>query len=274
MGQEPETTPETLTAHLGLSLAGRAVRADVTVPTKPIRIGEMLPVLQSLTDLVVGASAEAAEARGRMVSCAKGCGACCRQLVPISEPEARRIRDLVEALPEPRRSEVRGRFAEARRRLEQAGLLETLCQPEGSDCDALRALGLDYFAQQIACPFLDDESCSIHPDRPLACREYLVTSPAAHCARPSAETIERVEIPRSVWGALARVDPSDLSNRAHRWVPLVLAPEWADAHPDEPPPHPGPDLLRAVLERLTGTDIGSPLPPIAPGRRGTAAGRS
>jgi Fe-S-cluster containining protein len=36
----------------------------------------------------------------------------------------------------------------------------------------------------MPCPFLEDESCSIHPDRPLVCREYLVTSPAELCAGP------------------------------------------------------------------------------------------
>ncbi len=41
-----------------------------------------------------------------------------------------------------------------------------------------------YFHLGIACPFLEDESCSIHADRPISCREYLVTSPAVNCADP------------------------------------------------------------------------------------------
>ncbi|HEY5241787.1 MAG TPA: YkgJ family cysteine cluster protein [Polyangiaceae bacterium] len=30
--------------------------------------------------------------------------------------------------------------------------------------------------ETVSCPFLEEESCSIHPDRPPICREYLVTS--------------------------------------------------------------------------------------------------
>jgi hypothetical protein len=116
----------------------------------------------------------------------------------------------------------------------------------------------------VTCPFLEDESCSIHVDRPIACREYLVTSPAVHCQDPSAETIERVEMPKSVWNAVARLDPVAPSSRFIRWVPLILALEWAEAHPEEAPPCPAPDLLRAVLERLTGNDVGPPTNPSAP----------
>jgi Fe-S-cluster containining protein len=267
MDEKPEPVAETgtVTAHVGLSIAGTLVRTDITVPLKAVKVGDLLPVLQSLDDLVVRTTVESVENEGRTISCRKGCGACCRQLVPIAEPEARRIRDLVGALPEPRRSTVRARFAEAHRRLEQAGLLETLRHPDQWATDAFNPLGLEYFAQHIACPFLEEESCSIHPDRPLACREYLVTSPAANCAQPSAETIERVKMPKSVWSAVARLDPVAPSDRFIRWVPLILALEWAEAHHEEPPERPAPEILCTLLEQLTGTTVEPPKPASADG---------
>ena len=48
----------------------------------------------------------------------------------------------------------------------------------------------------VPCPFLEDESCSIHPERPLVCREYLVTSPAALCAGPTQEGVTPVAVPK------------------------------------------------------------------------------
>ena len=54
----------------------------------------------------------AAEA-GKAISCHKGCGACCRQLVPISRTEGERLVTLVDAMPEPRRAAVLARFADA-----------------------------------------------------------------------------------------------------------------------------------------------------------------
>jgi Fe-S-cluster containining protein len=260
MDPEPQVEPEadSVTARVGLSIAGERWRAEITLPAAPTRVGDVLPVFQSLADVMVRGAVHAVEAEGKTVSCRKGCGACCRQLVPIAPAEARRIRDLVADLPEPRRTEVRRRFADARRRLEAAGLLEPLLHPDQDHTisqDARRGLGRAYFAQQIACSFLDDESCSIHPDRPIACREYLVTSPAANCARPTPETVTCVPMPAVAWRAVARFEPVSPATATVAWVPLILAPEWADAHPDEPAPRPAPELLREFLERLTGETI-------------------
>lgn len=243
--------PETTTAAVKLSTEQWEMQVKLTVPTGPTTMRVLLPVMHSLTNSIVGAAVQMAEGQGRKISCRAGCGACCRQLVPISEVEARQIGELVDAMPEPRRAAVRARFADATRRLDSAGLLDKLRRRAEWDGREVQPLGIEYFRQGVPCPFLEDESCSIHPDRPLACREYLVTSPAEHCARPSAETIDQVELPVKVWPAVARCDAPDPAARFVRWVPLVLAPEWAEAHPDEPPSRPGPELLQEFFDHLT-----------------------
>lgn len=259
MAADAPDAPETMTAHVALKMPGGTLQAELTVPTGPVSLVQLLPMAGALADAITDAAVDAVKETGRRVSCCKGCGACCRQLVPVSEVEARRIRDLIESLPEPRRSAIRARFAEARRTLDAAGLLEALQHPDRWE-DEPRAVGLEYFHQGIACPFLEEESCSIHPDRPIACREYLVTSPTADCARPSPETVHMVPMPTSVWRALARVGVPDSSAKAPRWVPLILAPEWADAHPDESPLRPGPELLRELIGHVARAEV-PPLPP-------------
>jgi Fe-S-cluster containining protein len=232
-----------------LSIAGTRLKGQIPVSTGPTRPRELLPVFRGLAESVIAIGVKAVEDEGQAVSCKKGCGACCRQLVPISECEAYQLRDLIDGLPEPRRTEVRARFAEARRRLEEAGLLDKLLHPERFSDDELRPAGLEYFHQGIPCPFLDEESCSIHPERPIACREYLVTSPAENCARPTAETVRCVPLPVKVSGAVSRLD-LDPAARFVRWVPLIVAPEWAESHPDAAPPRPGPEVLREFFDRL------------------------
>jgi Fe-S-cluster containining protein len=261
MSGEPQAPPGVVTANVELSGPDWRLCTRLTVPAGPTQVRELLPLVQSLADAVVGAGVRTAEEGGETVSCKKGCGACCRQLVPVAEVEARRLRDLVEGLPEPRRSHVRARFAEARRRLEQAGLLEKLLRREQWAEDERQPVGLDYFRQGVPCPFLEEESCSIYRDRPVACREYLVTSPAENCARPSAESVRCVRLPLKVSGALNRMDPVPPAARFVRWVPLVLALEWADVHPDEPPPRPGPELLREFFGHLTGRQAPGAAPP-------------
>jgi Fe-S-cluster containining protein len=252
----PEEVPSLVTATVELSIGGGTYRARINVPAGPIPLGPLLPAFRSVAESLVGTAVARVEAAGERVSCAKGCGACCRQLVPIAEVEARALRDLIAEMPEPRRSAIRTRFVEARSRLEATGILSSLARRHELDKAGRKAVGLAYFRQGIACPFLEDEACSIYADRPIACREYLVTSPAANCARPSAQTVGMVKLPAKTWLAVARTGAAP-ADRTTRWVPLILAPEWADNHPDETPPQPGPDLLRAFFEQLAAKEIPS-----------------
>src|SRR5262249_61904401 len=99
-------------------------------------------------------------------------------------------------------------------------------------------------------PFLEEESCSISQERPITCREYLVTSPAENCAKLGDAGVRRVRLPLRVFNAVARWQVPPQEHFLERWVPLILAPEWAEAHPEDPPPRPGPELLRDLLDHL------------------------
>jgi Fe-S-cluster containining protein len=253
MPADSDPAPEYLTATIELSIADRVVRLETPAPTAPVRPIQLLPLFQSLSDAFVGLAVRSVEEEGEKISCKKGCGACCRQLVPISATEARRIRDLVNEMPEPRRSQIVARFEAARRRLDEAGLLGRLMEPDKITEDETRSLGLDYFSKGIPCPFLEDESCSIHADRPIACREYLVTTPAENCAHPTAETVHCVKMTVMASSALRRMTmrgPED-----DTWVPLILAPSWAEAHPEDSRPRPGTELVREFFSYLTGKDL-------------------
>jgi Fe-S-cluster containining protein len=238
----------TVTGNVELSIGGSRLRLELNVPSAPTRPTKLLPIIHSLADAVVGIACKAAEGEGKSISCSKGCGACCRQLVPISAVEARRLRELLDELPAPRAAELRARFGQARERLAEAGLLEALLAPHSIEDEQVQAFGLEYFARGIACPFLEDESCSIHADRPVACREYLVTSPAAHCAQPTADSVERVKMPAKVGSAVRKLQPP-------AWVPLIVAPEWADLHPDHSAPQPGTAIAGEFFSALTGKQL-------------------
>src|SRR5262249_7624478 len=180
-----------------------------------------------------------------------GSGAGCRQLVPTAGPEAHRLAALVRALPAAERARVEERFAEAVAALATRGLLERLRRVAAIEDPAERQrFGLDYFAQGIPCPFLVAESCSIHPERPLSCREDLGPSPAERCARPEAGTIDKVARPAGLSRALSRRS-GEGEPSPPRWLPLVLALEWAAANPEDDPPaaRPGPELLMAIVSR-------------------------
>jgi Fe-S-cluster containining protein len=248
----PEDTVEYIDATAHLVISGRELRLRMSMPPGTIQPVRLLPLFQSLTDSFVGMALKDAETEGDKVSCRKGCGVCCRQLVPIAEIEARQLRDLVNDMPEPKRSEIRARFDAGRLRLQRSGLIEKMVAPGRLKPEEHTPFGLDYFFQGIVCPFLEEESCSIYNDRPIPCREYLVVSPAKNCARPSPEAVKCLKIPAEVSRAIRCFNPEQSPGR---WVALILALEWANAHPDESPPRPGTELLHEFLSRLVGKEI-------------------
>ncbi len=253
----------TVTGELTLDCEAWKLQCTVTVPTRPSTLDDLLPLARTLSDSVVAATVNAVESTGAAISCKAGCGACCRNLVAISEVEARRIAAVIHSMPESRRSVVRERFAAARQRLEQSGLLSRLQDRDRLTDDEYLVLCTEYFALQIACPLLEDESCSIYNERPITCREYLVVSPPENCSHPTAETVQRVNIPLPVFNAVARWQMPSGEHLLERWVPLILAPEWAATHPDDIPPKPGVELLRELLDLLTQkpTPEHAPVPP-------------
>jgi Fe-S-cluster containining protein len=253
---EPENPPRYVTATIELTVAGKDIRLEAPVPTGPVRPVQLLPLFTSLSDTLVGLTAESVEQKGKKISCKKGCGACCRQLVPISPTEAYRIREMIDEMPEPRRSQIRARFEDARKRLDEGGLLERLLEPEKITQEETVPLGMEYFSRKIACPFLEEESCSIHPDRPIACREYLVTTPAKNCSTPTGETVRLLETTLKASTALRCLTikrPGD-----DTWVPLILAPSWAKTHPDESIARPGTELVREFFSFLKVKDVPNP----------------
>src|SRR6478752_1252411 len=128
------------TATLRLTVGELKIAHPITVPSAAVPATEIVPALQGLVNAVV-AAAEA----GQAISCRKGCGACCRQLVPISRTEGERLLWLVEAMPTERRAALTTRFAAAEAAIDRAGLKE---RGERSD----RELSLAYFALGIPCP--------------------------------------------------------------------------------------------------------------------------
>lgn len=223
-----------------LVLSGEPVAFELTVPAGPTTVEAVLPVVQGLSSLLAGRAAARSAAEGRAVTCKAGCGACCRQLVPLAAAEARRLAAVVAALPEPRQSLVRERFAAAVTAVEATGLMDRLTDPVERDPQAGRA----YFRLGIACPFLEDEACSIHPDRPLSCREYLVTSPAEVCRELNVEGVERLTLEGDPSLAVLKADP-----RAG-WLPLIYALVYDQAAPPSPRDRTGPEILAEVLGRL------------------------
>jgi Fe-S-cluster containining protein len=245
--------------HIEFNAGEHTIEATTHVPTASMRVADLLPILRAFDDAVIGLAAASVEQQGKPVSCRAGCGACCRQLVPISQSEAHSLAELVEALLPDRQAAVRQRFEKALAVLAEHELLEPLRKPEQIKTpEDRRKIGAEYLRLQIPCPFLEEECCSIYLERPLRCREYMVTSPPENCWHPSAETIRMVPLPAKFSEILYTFDDG-VGNAATRWLPLALALEWVAGQKETPQLRlPGADLFRNFLKEVSTVAGGDP----------------
>ncbi len=241
-----------LLARVKFTVGLECFEETVPVPDGDARPRDLVNTAHALAESIVARAVHATAANGEAISCRKGCGACCRQVVPVSQPEARQIAELVESLPEPRRSVIAERFAAAGARLAQTDLPHRMAHAADLDDASRQNLAADYFRRAMACPFLEDESCSIYEDRPLVCRAYLVTTPAANCAQPTVEPVTRIKLPARISLALGQLEPTT-PERDVWWMPLIDALTWAADHPEQPEPRPAFDVLRELLGWLKRT---------------------
>src|SRR3546814_6197525 len=91
--------PDTITASFTLKLEGRLLDFAVAVPSRPITLRELLPSLFEFNRQLLDHAIDRETKAGRRISCRAGCGACCRQLVPIGAIEAAIVRDWVDGRP-------------------------------------------------------------------------------------------------------------------------------------------------------------------------------
>ena len=237
------------------------LRGRVAVDPGPMRLADLVPTAIELTTALVARANRRETEAGRAVSCRAGCGACCRQMVPLSPPEAFHLADVIGSLPPDRREAALLRFVEIEALLEEHGMIEELLDPHFDDEPVLR-IARAYFDLQQACPFLVEESCSIHAHRPVACREYNVTSPAAWCADAYTQPIEKVPMPLPLSAPLARLT-AQLTGTRPRLVPLTLVPRFVADHRElASRTWPGVELFGRFMEQLGGAPAG---PPGSPG---------
>ena len=233
--------------------AGR-LNTAVDVPTGFVPVTAIVPLMRRLSEEAHALEQARLGETGKAISCQKGCAACCRMMVPLSAPEAFALRDYVRGLPAERQTRIAERLAQAKSHLLSHGLwhrMRDMGEAENPPDDAaLEPINRDYYALRMPCPFLEDELCSIYEDRPAACRELLVTSPAEWCQDLVKNPVEDLPPPVRMGSALGLLW-GDLTKTAPRLIPLPLALDWAERHHrDNEAKWPGTQLLDQALDKV------------------------
>ena len=257
---------EWVTGRVTLRIGNAPLDLEMTVPARPVKPHRMLPIFHQMANTFADMGVQAAESEGRSISCKAGCGACCRQPVPVSEIELYQLAELVNEMPEPRRTAVKKRFEAACEHFDKLGWFEIFrsayLKPKtsiGEVESAIRVLH-DYFEEGIACPFLEDESCSIHADRPVSCREYLVTSSPSNCASLDGKNIEMVDLPVKPSKTLKKIAETEDAGRSGQLL-LIEALRYTAAHAEQFEEKTGEQWMADFFGRLVNDKNAVPEPP-------------
>ncbi len=198
---------ETITGSGQLKIDGVPMDISLTVPKALCLPEALLPDAQQFAYQLTDVAVARVERAGHRISCVKGCGAYCRQMVPISPPEARHLARLVAApgLPSPW---------------------------SGGGWPG----GLPGFFGQL---FWTGGAVSIsggeklfHPSGPAAGLPGIsgdVTPPAA-CGALGAGQVKQIPVPSRVWAGYARSTSAD---GGLEWMPLIEALDYVAKR--EPP---------------------------------------
>jgi len=223
----------------------RTFAVDLDLPGETASPASLAPVLHQLSSALTDFQLDGLPLPP---SCRRACSACCKQLVPVSEPEMHAMAGLIERLGTDHRERVTARFNSLLRRLNSAGLSDRLRAPP-SDPDDYQRLMRDYFELGIDCPFLENRACSIYPDRPSLCRQYNVTSSAALCDNPFEYDISMVPMPAFIDNLCSKAY-ADLHQVKIKVTPIPLALEWVELNSEHLPAVPLLPVLHHILALL------------------------
>jgi len=245
--------PNRHTIPFEIDVLGRRFRLAISYVDAPAALIDLVPMARALSDVLTEQLKVTLEGFGRQPSCRKGCAHCCYYLVPISTAEAFCLTREVLAISEPLRSALIRMFHLAGRRL-----LSRPPQDAGSAAPADRRLGpsrrlrylSDWYASlHLACPFLADRACAIYDLRPLACREYWVTSDPRHCRLFSPGRVDTAPLPVRIAEVLS--ETCGRLEGQHDTILLPLALPFAQDHsPRAARRWPARVLVRCFLETL------------------------
>jgi len=212
-----------------LVILGKKVNFSIAVSKERARLADIVPLARGISKKVTEVVVEKTNGNGGSIPCRKGCAACCdRYLVPLSVPEAFRLKEEIAQEPRSRRESIfRACLLTTKRILSQRPPTQFTKRTTGPSLVGPINLNLVsnwYKNLKLPCPFLYKGLCTIYDQRPLACREHFVKGSAGAC-RGGRGNAEVVRLPVQMPNALAQL-ADELEGTGDEAVILPLTLFW------------------------------------------------
>jgi len=215
------------TINFELDIIGRTTRFSICVMQKQAKLSDIIPLARKLSTKLAIITLNNLHSNGIFVPCRKGCSACCNYLIPLSVPEAFRLREEVLAMPTEQSRDVLQSFLDTAKIIlnEKPKIFKANESPETNCQTQLIELSKWYASLKLTCPFLSNNLCTLYEQRPVACREYIVTGSALLCNDELSDESQTVQMPISILDGLGQL-AAELEQTDIEAVMLPLALPW------------------------------------------------
>jgi Fe-S-cluster containining protein len=230
---ESEASPDISGNHmditeLKLDILDTPLDIYIGAKDKMAKLSDLVPLARQLSEEILSITDKKTTESGEAIACRKKCSHCCRYLVPLTIPEAMRLTEEVESRPLwERRFVVESCLLMARCILELTpkSSLEKFINIPLNAGTRFKDLSDWYSRIDLPCPFLVNHLCTIYEQRPIACREHMVTGSNSNCEVRSVQPPHRVQMPVSILESLARLT-NELEKPADEVIILPFVLIW------------------------------------------------
>ena len=185
----------------------------VGLPDKDWTLADIVPLARILSDTIIQ---QVITDHTPEVLCKQGCSKCCRYFISLSIPEVARLSQEIQSKPHQQQEQIIHACLAASKCI----LDKRLSQNDLN----ITSISKWYDDLNLACPFLQDDLCSIYDQRPFVCREHFVTG-TLPCGSNQYSDNEMVRMPVDISNAMAKL-ASALEARETEFIALPIFVAW------------------------------------------------
>lgn len=214
-----------------LDIFNEKINIQINIEKDRARLVDIVPLALSISTKINDVVIKNIRNNGEQISCYKGCSACCKCcLVPLSVPEAFRLKDEIDKAPAEKHNLTwRNCLIASHHLLTQKTtkkFLEQSAESLSNNPAHLNLISDWYSSLKLTCPFLHQDICTIYERRPLVCREHFIIGSAEGC-KDENSFAEVVDMPIRISNALGQL-ASELEGTEEQAVILPLALLWCE----------------------------------------------
>ena len=228
-GAENDSHCDAKVVILDLDVLDEKIHFRIGVGQGRARLADIVPLARTISTKITEVVLKNIYSKGYQIPCYKGCSACCnRCLVPLSVPEAFRLNEDIKKAPVLKRESIWRDCLNASRHIllhkPPKKIVHRSTEDSSNKPADINLISSWYTSFNLACPFLQQDVCTIYEQRPLACREHYIIGSAEGCSEEHSSA-EVLEMPIQMPNALSQL-ASELEGTGEEALILPLALVW------------------------------------------------